>query len=249
MLRKVFVLLIVIATGLVAIGAESCDDDDDGGGGSTTSTTASELCQFAAAGLEILAQRVHEGESAAAIIKFFGPTACDQAIKAVVDDPSESLSLEVELPDGEITPFSGSAEELIILTSPATEEEEEEEEANDLSRVVPCLATYSIQFLYEDCVDDLDRTLTTLTRAASTQKPSANLASSVIISAAYSTFCPAIHHILPLVGTALGTPTVDKSGKSGWGLSPKKICRHRQANSNGNAYGANQSKSNRTPLL
>ena len=151
MFRRVLALLLVVVAALFAAG---CDDDDGGGGGPTASQTE-EICKLAASGLELLAQNVRQGDEVAALIKIVGPGVCGELAKSLVEDPFEPVAVEVELPDGENTYFSGTGEELI---APAPEPEPAP--SIDIDRLLACVQSYSIEFLVRRMLRRLHRTLT-----------------------------------------------------------------------------------------
>jgi hypothetical protein len=139
--------------GLVAAG---CGDDGDDGTSEEeitfTHETSSDIpCELASKGLELLAEHVHEGESVATILAAtVVPVGCSYLVKTLVQQPYETVSVEVDLPTNETTYFNGSGEELIEPTAPPPAEPDPE---IDIGRLIDCVQSYSIQFLVDECYD------------------------------------------------------------------------------------------------
>ncbi len=153
MRSKILVLLLIGATGLAAAGGCGDDGDDDGGTSEeitfTHETNSDAPCELASKGLEVLAEHVHEGESVATILAATAvPLACKYLVTTLVEQPYETVSLEVDLPTNETTYFSGTGEELIAPAAPAESAPE-----IDIERLIDCVQTYSIQFLVDECYD------------------------------------------------------------------------------------------------
>jgi hypothetical protein len=149
------VLIYFIA--MVAIGvAVGCDGDSNNGGetggdGGITITDdhTPEICELTANGLEWLADEVHGGESVAAAIQFLGAGACVYLAKAAFNDPFKDVTAKIELPSEESIYFEGTAEELV---TPAQEPEPSRD--IDIERLIACVKSYSVQFLFDKCADE-----------------------------------------------------------------------------------------------
>lgn len=139
--------MIVIFTVAVIGLATGCDGDHDGSTETSTTGQANKpFCELASTALELVAARLHEGEEAATIIKVLGPSACNYVIETLAEEPYEPVSIEVHLPEGEVTYFDGDADELI---APAPESEPTP--GVDIQRIIDCVQSYSIEFLVDEC--------------------------------------------------------------------------------------------------
>jgi hypothetical protein len=136
----------------VSLFAGGCGGDDDTGGEGSESNSSSQVessCELGGKGLELLAEHVHEGEPAEAVIaSTILPLACNYIIRSVIDDPFKTVSVEVALPEGGIDYFSGTGEELISPAPPA-----EPTAGIDFGRLIECVKTYSIKLLVDACVE------------------------------------------------------------------------------------------------